>query len=102
MFKILLIKSNILNIKLDEEGGGSQNERGDGNDNKGNNCGKGCGRNGCSDDDGAFRSFTGVMFKILLIKSNILNIKLDEEGGVSQNERGDGNDNKGNNGDDEW
>jgi hypothetical protein len=42
------------------------------------------------------------MFKILLIKSNILNIKLDEERGVSQNERGDGNDNKGNNGDDEW
>ena len=25
MFKILHIKSNILNIKLDEEGGGSQN-----------------------------------------------------------------------------
>ena len=44
----------------------------------------------------------GVMFKILHIKGYILNIKLDEEGGGSQNGRGDGSDNKGNNGDDEW
>ncbi len=38
-----------------------------------------------SGDIGVFRSFSGVMFKILHIKSNILNIKLDKEGG-SQNE----------------
>ena len=42
----------------------------------------------------------GLIFKILHIKSNILNIKLDEEGG-SQNGRGDGSDDEGNNGDDE-
>jgi hypothetical protein len=48
---------------------------------KGGDCGNGCGGNGGSGKDGAFRSFSGVMFKILHIKSNILNIKLDEEGG---------------------
>jgi hypothetical protein len=44
-------------------------------------CGNGCSRNGVSSNGGAFRSFSGLMFKILNIKSNILNIKLDEEGG---------------------
>jgi hypothetical protein len=51
---------------------------------KGGDCGNGCGGNGGSGKDGAFRSFSGVMFKILHIKSNILNIKLDEEGGVTE------------------
>jgi hypothetical protein len=43
-----------------------------------------CGGNGRSGDNEAFRSFFGVMFKILHIKSNILNIKLDEEGGGAE------------------
>jgi hypothetical protein len=47
----------------------------------GGDCGNGCDRNGNSGNDRAFRSFSRVMFKILHIKSNILNIKLDEEGG---------------------
>ena len=47
----------------------------------GGDCGNGCGGNGGSGNNGAFRSFSGLMFKILHIKSNILNIKLDEEGG---------------------
>jgi hypothetical protein len=47
----------------------------------GKDCGNGCRGNGVSSNGGAFRSFSGVMFKILHIKSNILNIKLDEEGG---------------------
>ena len=46
----------------------------------GSNCGNGCGRNGGSVNNGTFRSFSGVMFKILHIKSNILNIKLDKDG----------------------
>jgi len=40
----------------------------------GGNCGNGCGGNGGSGDGGAFRSFSGVMFKILHFKCNILNI----------------------------
>ena len=67
----------------------------------GNNCGNSCGGNGGSGNDGACRSFSGVMFKILHITSNILNIKLDKEGGGSQNGRGNGSDNEGNNGNDE-
>ena len=47
----------------------------------GGNCGDGCGGDGGRGDDGAFRSFSGMMFKILHIKCYILNIKLDEEGG---------------------
>ena len=43
----------------------------------GSDCGNSCGGNGGSGNDGACRSFSGVMFKILHIKSNILNIKLD-------------------------
>jgi len=66
----------------------------------GSDCGNGCGRNGGIDDNGTFRSFSGVMFKILHIKSNILNIKLDKEGGGSPNGRGDGSEGEGNNGDD--
>ena len=48
---------------------------------EGGDCGNGCRGNGGSDDDRAFRYFSGVMFKILHIKCNILNIKLDKEGG---------------------
>jgi len=44
-------------------------------------CGNGCGGNGGSGDGGAFRSFSGMMFKILHIKSKILNIKLDKKEG---------------------
>ncbi len=44
---------------------------------KGGNCGNGCGGNGGSGDDGAFRSVSEVMFKILYVKSSILNINLD-------------------------
>ena len=47
----------------------------------GGDCGNGCSRNGDSGYGGEFRSFSGVIFIILHIKSNILNIKLDEEGG---------------------
>ena len=47
----------------------------------GSDCGNSCGGNGGSGNDGACRSFSGVMFKILHITSNILNIKLDKEGG---------------------
>jgi hypothetical protein len=47
----------------------------------GGNCGNGCGGKDGSGNCRAFRSFSGVMFKILHIKSNILNIKLDKEGG---------------------
>jgi len=65
----------------------------------GDDCGNGCGGNGGSSDNGAFRSFSRVMFKILHIKSNILNIKPDKEGGGSQNGRGDGSANEGNNSD---
>jgi hypothetical protein len=67
----------------------------------GGDCGNGCGGNGSSGDNGAFRSFSGVMFKILHIKSNILNIKLTRRGGGLQNGHGDGSDNEGTNGDDE-
>ena len=65
----------------------------------GDDCGNGCGGNGGSGDNGAFRSFSKVMFKILHIKSNILNIKLDKERGRSQNGRDDDSDNEGNNSD---
>ena len=37
-------------------------------------------RVGNAEGAGAFRSFSRVMFKILHITSNILNVKLDEEG----------------------
>jgi len=47
----------------------------------GGDCGNGCGRNGDINNGGEFRSFSGVMFKILQIKINILNIKLKEKGG---------------------
>jgi len=50
----------------------------------GGDCGNDCGGNGGSGDDGAFRSFPGLIFKILHIKSNILNIKLDKEGQVTE------------------
>ena len=65
----------------------------------GDDCGNGCGGNGGSGDNGAFRSFSKVMFKILHIKSNILIIKLDKERGRSQNGRDDDSDNEGNNSD---
>jgi hypothetical protein len=38
---------------------------------EGGDCGNGCGGNGGSSNDGAFRYFSGVMFKILHIKSDI-------------------------------
>jgi hypothetical protein len=50
----------------------------------GGDCGKGCGRNGGSGGR-CVRSFSGRMFKILLIKSNILNIKLGQGEWGSQN-----------------
>ena len=34
----------------------------------GSDCGNGCGGNGGSGDGGAFRSFSGVMFKIYILK----------------------------------
>ena len=47
----------------------------------GGDCGNSCSGNRGSGYDGVFRSFSEVMFKILHIKSNILNIELEEEGG---------------------
>ena len=48
----------------------------------GDDCGNRCGRNGRSDNGGAFRSFSEVMFKILHYKSNHLNIKYEEWDGL--------------------
>ena len=56
----------------------------------GDNCGNRCGGNGGSGNDGALRYFSGVMFKILHIKSNILNIKLTRRGGVAERNSGSG------------
>ena len=50
----------------------------------GGKCGNDCGGNGSRGDDRAFRSFPGLMFKVLHIKSNIFYIKLDKEGGVTE------------------